>query len=46
KRPTTNEILATLNKISKETEAEEFIINRNQRPIPVLTRNGTSTLFS
>ncbi|CAG8469577.1 21047_t:CDS:2 [Cetraspora pellucida] len=38
-----NEIL---NKISEETKIEEFIINRNQRPIPTLTGSGASSLFS
>ncbi|RIB29154.1 kinase-like domain-containing protein [Gigaspora rosea] len=45
KRPTTNKILETLDKISKEIKVEEFITNSDQRPIPILTRNGASNLF-
>ncbi|CAG8609960.1 15606_t:CDS:1 [Cetraspora pellucida] len=39
-RPTPSEILTTLDKISKETSVE-FIINTNQRPVPILTNNSS-----
>ncbi|RIB22642.1 hypothetical protein C2G38_2173412 [Gigaspora rosea] len=45
KRPTTNKILETLDKISEETMFEEFITNSEQKPMPILTRNGASNLF-
>ncbi|CAG8668882.1 12413_t:CDS:2, partial [Dentiscutata erythropus] len=44
KRPTTKEILTTLDKILEETTSEAFIINRNRRPVPILTRNVPPTL--
>ncbi|KAF0559892.1 kinase-like protein [Gigaspora margarita] len=45
-RPTTKEILTAIEKISEETVVEEFITNKNRKTIPILTRNGTSNLFS
>ncbi|CAG8823801.1 18333_t:CDS:1, partial [Racocetra fulgida] len=35
-----------LDKISEETKVEEFIINRNPRTIPILTRNSIPTAVS
>ncbi|CAG8501943.1 10720_t:CDS:2, partial [Cetraspora pellucida] len=40
RRPTPSEILTTLDKISKETSVE-FIINTNQRPVPISTNNSS-----
>ncbi|RIB22641.1 kinase-like domain-containing protein [Gigaspora rosea] len=39
KRPTTNKILETLDKISEETMFEEFITNNDQNPTPILPIN-------
>lgn len=45
KRPTTNKIFGTIDKISEETVVEKFITNSNQKLIPILTRNSAPNLF-
>ncbi|CAG8543776.1 43486_t:CDS:2, partial [Gigaspora margarita] len=40
-------LFRNINFIGKEeTVVEEFITNKNRKTIPILTRNGTSNLFS